>query len=580
MTTSDDAPPELDADDDSTTIERAGADGPRAEAPPETARASEPSAAPGATGGGGGGDRAPLFSYRLAVAAAVGSGLLYWIAFAGIDIWPLAFVAFVPLVLALRGRTPKQGAWLGLLCGLTMNLGGFYWLLEMLRVFSGFPTAICLVFVVIICAYQGGRLALMGWLQARAASRGHHELLAFAVAFAASELLYPLLFPWYFAATVHQVPALIQIADLGGPILVGLVLVGVNLALAELLLARVERRRVRRLELAVGLGSLAATLVYGAARVAAVDARVAKAPEARVGLIQGNMGLLQKRQNPNEGLQRHMRLTEQLHARDPLDFVVWSESSVTFAVPEELAISGHYMRTRFAARLGVPAIFGAVLTRRDPDPRRGTRFFNTALATDAKGEVTSRYDKHFLLMFGEYLPFGDAFPVLYSWSPHSGKFSPGTTLDPLLVEAKGARHRVATLICYEDILPGFANDAVVHGNPELLVNITNDAWFGDTAEPWQHLALAKFRAVEHRRFLVRTTNSGVSAVVDPVGRTVLHTGTFVEDAQAATIRWLDGTTVFEVAGQKPWVVASIGAFAMAFRRRRARASAPPARAPS
>src|SRR5690606_15659256 len=101
-------------------------------------------------------------------------------------------------------------------------------------------------------------------------------------------------------------------------------------------------------------------------------------------------------------------------------------------------------------------------------------------------------------MFGEYLPFGDTFPVLYEWSPNSGAFSPGTSFEPL----RYGDHRLATMICYEDIIPSFVNKLVDAGEPDLLVNMTNDAWFGDTAEPWQHLALAKFRSVEHHMFLV------------------------------------------------------------------------------
>src|SRR5262249_25600521 len=149
-----------------------------------------------------------------------------------------------------------------------------------------------------------------------------------------------------------------------------------------------------------------------------------------------------------------------------------------------------------------------------------------------------------LLAFGEYLPFGDTFPVLYKWSPHSGRFSPGNTLDPLLVDVKGATHKVSALICYEDILPGFTNRAVAYAEPELLVNMTNDAWFGDTNEPWQHLALAKFRAIEHRRFLVRSTNSGVSAIIDPNGAVVDGTLStpFKAESHDAIVRWLQGGT--------------------------------------
>ncbi|MCA9591090.1 MAG: apolipoprotein N-acyltransferase [Myxococcales bacterium] len=523
----------------------------------------------------------PLIRGRGAEVGALLSGLAYWLAFAGFDIWPLAFVAFVPLWLSLHGQTTRRATWLGWITGMGMNLGGFYWLLDMLKTFSGFPTAICLVFVVIVCAYQAGRLAMMGWLFARAAQRGYPLPLVFAGAFAASEVAFPLLFPWYYAATVHKVPVLMQTADLGGPILVGLVLVAVNLAIAEPIRARLLMLRapkadprertlsafVDRRVVGVGVLSLLFALVYGAARISSTDKTASAAEAASVGVVQGNMGLMQKRENPAEGLRRHIRLTRELRDKG-IDFVVWSESSVTFSVNERMAMETPYFRDRFAGQLGVPAIFGGVLVRPDPDPQRVYRLFNTALSTNARGEITGRYDKTYLLMFGEYLPFGETFPILYSWSPNSGRFSPGDKVDPLVLEVKGKKHNVTALVCYEDILPGFTNRAVAHGNPELLVNITNDAWFGDTAEPWEHLALAKYRAIEHRRYLVRTTNSGVSAVVDPVGRTVFATKTFVADARSATIHWLSAHTVYETLGDGPWYLTALAMSGAAFLRRK------------
>ncbi len=509
---------------------------------------------------------------RLAEAGAILSGILYFVAFAGFDVWPLTFVALVPLYLSLFGQTPKRATWLGLLTGLAMNLGGFYWLLNMLKTFSGFPTALCLVFVVIICAYQGGRLALMGWLHGRATARGWPAAPVFAAAFATSELIYPLLFPWYYAATVHKVPVLMQLADVGGPILVGLVIVAVNLAVAEpLRLKLLQPKRSLAFDagskrvIGVGVLSLVLALVYGAARISMVKAKVASAESAKVGMVQGNMALIQKRVDPGEGLRRHRKLTAELRDRG-VDFVVWSETSATFAVPEELGTKGRFFKDKFAASLGVPTIFGAVLYRVDPDRER---WFNTAISTNVHGDITGRYDKQFLLAFGEYLPFGDTFPVMYKWSPHSGRFSPGTSLEPVDVEIAGTKHKVSVLICYEDILPGFTNRAVAHANPELLVNMTNDAWFGDTTEPWEHLALAKFRAIEHRRFLVRSTNSGVSAIVDPTGAIVDGTLSkpFQTEAHDGVIRWLRGGTVYEILGDGLWYLTALGSVVMAFRRR-------------
>jgi apolipoprotein N-acyltransferase len=447
-----------------------------------------------------------------------------------------------------------------------MNFAGFFWLLEMLRTFSGFPVPICLFFMLIVCAYQGGRVALMGWLYGRASTRGWPAAPVFAGAFVASELFYPLLFPWYYAATAHKAPLLTQLADVGGPVLVGLVLVAFNLALAELILARMDRRPPKRVVLATGAASLALACAYGAIRIRSVDAAAQAAPSAVVGVVQANMGLMEKRTQYDEGVRRHLRLSDELRGRGA-DFLVWSETSAMRpAFDEDYKTE---LRT-VSSRIGLPTIFGAVIVKRVEDLRAYV-LYNSGIASDAAGHIEGRYDKQYLLAFGEYLPFGDVLPILYKWSPNSGHFTPGSSLDALPVEVDGTRHPVSVLICYEDILPRFTNDAVRHADPELLVNITNDAWFGDTAEPWEHLGLAELRAIEHRRYLVRGTNSGVSAVVDPVGRVVAKGGTFRPEGIAATIHWMRGRTLYEVLGDFPWFVVSAFAVFAAFRRRSAAA---------
>ncbi len=508
-------------------------------------------------------DGALPLSAPLAYAGAVLSGLLYWLAFPGMDVWPLAFVAWVPLMLAMRGQSVRRATLLGWTAGLTMNVAGFFWLQEMLRTFSGFPAPVCFLFVLVVCAYQGGRIGLLGWLYGRASARGWPAALVFAGAFAASELVYPLLFPWYYAATVHRAPVLTQLADVGGPILVGLVLVAANLALAEPLLARVERRKIGIGIVGAGAVIVAFACCYGVLRIDAVDAATLAAPAATVGVVQANMGLMEKRNAFDEGLRRHLRLSRELLAQH-VDFLVWSETSAMRAVRDDT----YRQELRGVSRLiGAPAIFGAVIVKPVSD-ERGYVLYNSGVTSSADGTIESRYDKQYLLTFGEYLPFGEDLPVLYKWSPNSGHFSPGKSLDPLIVDLHGEKHPVSMLICYEDILPRFTNDAVRHADPELLVNMTNDAWFGDTVEPWEHLALAELRAVEHRRYLVRGTNSGVSAVVDPVGRVVKSSGTFRQEALSATIHWMRSRTVYERLGDWPWLLVSAGMVAGAFRRRR------------
>lgn len=504
------------------------------------------------------------------------SGLLYWLAFPGIDVWPLAFVALVPLFVALAGQTPKRGLWLGWTAGFGMTITGFYWLSYTLQVFSGFPLPLCWLFQGILCGYQAGRIGLFGWLATRGEQRGWGRGLTLTLAFAASELLFPLLFPWFYAATVHQVPPLVQLAELGGPIAVSLVLLAFNYALAELVIARLESRRPnRRALLAAVVPVLAA--IYGFVRIPMVDAKSAAAEKLEVGLVQANMSLMGKRKNKQEGLERHLHLTDELKAQTNLDLVVWSETSVMSAVLEDEAERA--LRQQFTRKLGVPALFGSVLVRPVQDAREYV-LFNSALLTNKKGAVVGRFDKQLLLAFGEYLPFGETFPVLYEWSPHTGHFQSGTSFKPLAL----GDHQIAVVICYEDVLPTFVNRVMHEGEPELIANLTNDAWFGDSTEPWIHLALAKFRAVEQRKFFVRSTNSGVSAFIDPVGRVISHTNTFEEAAQHASLRWLKGKTLYTLWGDTPWWLAALASAVMAFRRRggaaQVAATAPPEPAPA
>ncbi|WP_438030341.1 apolipoprotein N-acyltransferase [Sorangium sp. So ce233] len=516
---------------------------------------------------------------RLAYGLAALSGFFYFLGFPGVDLWPIAFFGLVPLIVALRGQTPGRAALLGWIAGFVMTMTGFYWLLEMLRVFSGFPTILCALFMAILCAYQAGRIALCGWLYGRAEARGWPGPVAFALAFVTSELVFPLLFPWYYGASVHNAPVMAQVADLGGPYLVGLVLVAANLALAELVMFRLDRalpraaspgaqrgphayrsavpppgrgRPLNRAVLAVGVAAPALAAVYGVLRMRAVDAAAAAAEPIKIGIVQPNLALFDRR----NAVKIHVSRTREL-AKQGAGLVVWSEAGVPQAFRES-AYKTEVQRS-LTSRLGVPTVVGTVIHRLPPNTYERGVSFNTALMAGEGGEILGRYDKQYLLAFGEYLPLGDTIPYLYTLSPNSGRFSPGTSLAPL--EWNG--HRLATMICYEDILPHFVNKLVAQGDPDLLVNLTNDAWFGDTTEPWIHLALAKMRSIEHRRYLVRATNSGVSAIVDPVGRVVVHSDTFKEQSLLGEARFMRARTVYGTVQDIPWYAAAVVIAAMA-----------------
>ncbi|HOD06509.1 MAG TPA: apolipoprotein N-acyltransferase [Myxococcota bacterium] len=171
-----------------------------------------------------------------------------------------------------------------------------------------------------------------------------------------------------------------------------------------------------------------------------------------------------------------------------------------------------------------PVIFGAASMEADPPEGREPIKHNTAVMLDSDGDVNGMYFKNKLLVFGEYLPMEKWFPFLREWLPEAGDWTPGN--GPKVFELDNAR--IGISICYEGLLASF-NRKLAHLNPNVLVNITNDAWFGKTHEPWLHLQLAELRTVETRMFMARSTNTGISAFTDPVGRRLSHTS--LEDTE-------------------------------------------------
>src|SRR5262249_13691824 len=152
------------------------------------------------------------------------------------------------------------------------------------------------------------------------------------------------------------------------------------------------------------------------------------------------------------------------------------------------------------------------------------------------GVIRSAYEKNLLIPFTEYVPLAALAPSLAERLPNVSHFSAAADVPALAL----GEWRIATPICYEAVRPAFVRRMMREGNPHLIVTLANDAWFGDSQGPWLHLAMARLRAVEHRRFLVRATNSGVSAVIDPTGREIARTGLLTRENLRARVALLDG----------------------------------------
>lgn len=489
---------------------------------------------------------------------AIAGGALYFLGFAGFGIWPLAFVALVPLALALELEPKASGKRrfaIGFVYGFVEYTGGYYWLVAFLDTFSGFGSVVSALIASIFFAFQALQMGLFAWLYGRGRDQGWSPALLLPVINVGLERVWPQIFPSHISDGLHAAPLLIQIVDLGGTYLLSALVSAVNGAVAAVILDLRAKRRPAWQAPAIALGALGLTLVYGAYRIADVDARARAARTLHVGMVQVNMGTFQKREDPVEGHRRHLEQSRQLERLASPDLIVWPESGYTDIVPDVPNVRRYVTRD-----LTTPVLFGGLSLRRVEDERR---LYNTGFLLNADGDVLGTYDKTYLVPFGEYIPLGDVFPSLYDLSPNTGHFTPGDHVRPVVLDGI----RMSMLICYEDVIPSFTRRAVAEGDPHLLVNITNDAWYGDTHEPWIHLALAKFRAVEHHRALVRSTNSGVSAFVDPVGRVIAHGGVFTRETLDARLPLLTGHTLYETVGDGwAWLLTFV-AIAMAFRGR-------------
>ena len=460
------------------------------------------------------------------------------------DLWPLMWIGLLPaLPVALAARTPRRAFLFGWFLGVVANTAAFYWMKGLLERFGHMPAIEAIPIMMLLTTYQGLEFGLWAWGVHRVARRRPGLAMTWAapLVMVVIELLVPQIFPFYLAISQAFVPPVIQIADITGPMGVSFLVVMTAGALFEAGrdvaalrgaasgagdaeaaapradLAAYARAAARRLRVPGAIVAL--VLGYGFVRLHQIDGRRAEAPKARVGLVQANVGISEK-WDPNERsnlLRLHQDLSDAL-SREGAELIVWPESSYPYAVDRDLAHDfplGDPRRIRGGS--ATPTLFGAVTLA--PEPRRGRlRYpFNTALMLDGSGRITGKYDKVFLLLFGEYIPFYDSIPWFTNLFPEASNFNRGEHPGSFPFSLRGRDYRLGPLICYEDILPGFTR-RTVDLEPNLLVNITNDAWFGKTWEPYQHLALAVFRSVEHRLEMVRSVNTGVSAHIDAAGR--------------------------------------------------------------
>ena len=461
---------------------------------------------------------------------AIASGLLIALSFPSAGLSFLVWIALIPLLIALEGATLRTAFRLGFTCGVSAYAVILYWINIVITHYGHLPWAVSILLYLILVAWLGLFYGV-ATLVARAGEQvGIKSAFSLPVAWVAGDFLRSFLLtgsPWAMLGhSQYRTLPLIQIADITGVFGITLLIVLANVVLYRVLRALSGSTIPYPVKSAVVLVILLiGTLFYGFSRLTGQDALDAK--PLRVALIQGNIDQDVK-WSPSfqdKTIAIYDRLTREA-AKEGVDLVVWPESAVPFFLQDE----------RFQAEKikALAREFSTTLIVGSPahELRNGkTTFLNSAFAISPAGETTGRSDKIHLVPFGEYVPLGKYFPFISKMVVGIGDFSAGERATSLLV----GQTQVGTLICAEAVFPEVARDYVRAG-ARILINITNDAWFGRSSAPYQHLAIVAFRAVETRTPMIRAANTGVTTIIDQNGHIRNMTGLFVEGFRTGEVR--------------------------------------------
>jgi apolipoprotein N-acyltransferase len=278
---------------------------------------------------------------------------------------------------------------------------------------------------------------------------------------------------------------------------------------------------------------------YGEMRINEVHQLLSRAPSLNVSLIQGNIDQSVKwdPKYQDATLDIYKTLSE-LSSSSSSGLVIWPETAAPFYFQD------YGRRSREVILLAKDSakwlLFGSPSYVQE---RKQLSYYNSAFLISPEGAIAGRYDKVHLVPYGEYVPLRRLFPYMSKIVAGVGDFGTGKGYYPLSM----GNRRIGVLICYEAIFPE-ASRTYKREGADILVNITNDAWFGRSSAPYQHLSMTVFRAVETRLYVARAANTGISALIDPTGKILSHTPLFVRTALKEKVRFVDKGTYYMAYG--------------------------------
>lgn len=480
------------------------------------------------------------FRFDRAEWLAVASGVLLALSFPKFGHGAVAWVALAPLMIALGGaKSRAHGLRLGYLTGAVSSLGIVYWTALVVTQFGGLPLPLGAGVMVLLCLALALFPSLFGWLVAGwVRVFGVRALLLAPIAWVATEILraHTLFnFAWCLLGySQHANLPVLQLARYAAVYGVSFLIAGISAAFAYMALESEARLRRR-----AGLAAAAVLAAVWAHGYWLLNTPPAEVGRLRVGLVQASI-LQEEKWEPGEAwrnVQRHLELTRDAAARGAR-LVVWPESAVPSYFDRDPVLADLLREEARARRIHL--VFGNDDRDTGHDERR-FRIWVGAKMLDPDGRLTLRYHKIRLVPFGEYVPIQSVLSTLGVGKlvQRVGEFTPGDDLAVGSVDG----HRLSVFICYEAIFPDLVR-GFTRGGADLLVNITNDGWYGRTSAPYQHMAMAVFRAVENGKYLVRAANTGITAVVDARGRVLHKTSLFEATALVADVGIVSGQTPY------------------------------------
>jgi apolipoprotein N-acyltransferase len=465
---------------------------------------------------------------RSAVLAAL-SGILLAAAFPILNLHFLAWVGLVPLFFALKEKSVKNGFWLGSITGIVFFASTIHWITNSIHFYGGYSLIPASLINLFLCAYLALYPALFG--ACAVIIRNNKPKLFFVAApliWTTFELARTYVFsgfPWSLLGyTQYTVLSVIQISDITGVYGVSFFIVLVNAALATIILDKKNNVPIIITAVMVIL-----VLSYGFMKLRTSEV---SGKGVNISVVQGNIEQ-NKKWDPayqSDVMAIYKRLTQGALKQQP-DLVIWPETATPFYFTG-VGTNDRVMTAdliEFVRQNHVPLLTGSPTYEVQPNRRLIGR--NSAFLIMGDGRIAAVYHKIHLVPFGEYVPLNKVLLFIEKMVKTIGYFQAGDEYTVMTVPygEPGQRKNVklCTVICYEIIFPDLVRRFVDSG-AEIVTTITNDAWFGRTAAPYQHFSMAVFRAVENRVPVARAANTGISGFIDSRGRILETSGIFTE----------------------------------------------------